>query len=154
MLQCNYCSLLKNRKKDRTFLTMVCAKFLVAVVPKDFSWKLKPVKIQDQSVLYLMSNPADLWKIFISKVLVFQLRVDAVGASFEMYVPLEIIVGTVPLRSTIRPIPQSPRHGSRSRGHHSTSSQATSHSEHYAGEIKNQTKETECRVKVPSCCWE
>ncbi|XP_011415521.3 arrestin domain-containing protein 17 [Magallana gigas] len=59
-----------------------------------------------------------------------ELRVDAIGPSFEMYVPLEIIVGTVPLRSTIRPVPQSPRHDSRSRGHRSTSSQASS--EHYA----------------------
>lgn len=63
----------------------------------------------------------------------FQLRVDAIGPSFEMYVPLEIIVGTVPLRSTIRPVPQSPRHDSKSRGHRSTSSQASS--EHYAGKI-------------------
>ncbi|XP_062614117.1 arrestin domain-containing protein 3-like [Saccostrea cucullata] len=55
-----------------------------------------------------------------------ELRVNAVGPSFEMYVPLEIIVGTMPLRSTMRPIPQSPRHDSRSRGQRSTSSHASS----------------------------
>ncbi|XP_056020506.1 arrestin domain-containing protein 3-like [Ostrea edulis] len=55
-----------------------------------------------------------------------ELRVDAVGPSFEMYLPLEIIVGTVPLRSTMRPIPNSPRYDSRSQSHRSTSSQTSS----------------------------
>ena len=124
----------------------------MAVVPKDFQLEVEAFQ-DSRLVLCIMSNPADFLKnIQIKSFGLFQLRVDAVGASFEMYVPLEIIVGTVPLRSTIRPIPQSPRHDLRSRGHHSTSSQATSHSEHYAGEIKNHTKETECRVNVSSCC--
>lgn len=132
---------------------MVCAEFLVAVVPKVF--QLEVEARQDSRSISGMPNVQScrfVRNIQIRSFGLFQLRVDAFGASFEMYVPLEIIVGTVPLRSTIRPIPQSPRHDSRSRGHHSTSSQATSHSEHYAGEIKNNTKETECRVNVSSCC--